>query len=131
MTIVKKPKVNAVYSVSNNDLGIVTIHGVDHNVVVTSINKKRGIAYVKTITSLENRVFDKYSKKYVYKFINKKLTDVRNGNILVVPKNVMRTQHLSGIVHDIKIVPLSKLNYKHSNDTTVFPNRYKQLIKRK
>ena len=123
--VVDKVKVNGVYQVHNNDLHIKTNHGFRHNVIVTSINYKNKTARVKTITSLEKRS----SKKWF--FTNGKLNDVRNGNILLIPKNQLHSHHLSGINHNSITVPLNKIHYKENHDTTIFPKRYMKLIHRK
>ncbi len=124
--VVKKPKVNGVYQVSDKDL---RINGNNpdsqHNVIVTSIDKKRKTARVKTITSLEKR------RNGLWYFTNHKLYDVRNGKILVIPKNQLKSSRLSGINHDSKIVSLNQLHYKNPNDKTRFPKRYADLIHRK
>ena len=58
--VVKRVKINGVYQVHNDDLKISTNHGYKHDVIVTSINKKRKSARVKTITSLERRHKNKW-----------------------------------------------------------------------
>ena len=58
--VVKNVKVNGVYQASNDDLKIKTNHGVKHDIIVCSINKKRKTARVKTITSLEVRKNDRW-----------------------------------------------------------------------
>ncbi len=123
--VVKNVKVNGVYQVSNSDLKIITNHGTKHDVIVCSVNKKRKTARVKTITSLETR------KNGISYFINGKLKDVKNGDILLVPANQLHSSHLSGINHNAKVVPLNKIYYKEPKDKTRFPKRYADLIKRK
>lgn len=124
--IVTNPKVNGVYQVSDRDLRINGNNpNSQHNVIVTSIDKKRKIARVKTITSLEKRDNGRY------RFKNNKLYDVRNGNILVIPKNQLKSSRLSGINHNSKVVKLDKIHYKNDNDRTIFPKRYIKLIHRK
>ncbi|MGM9858935.1 MAG: hypothetical protein ACI311_06795 [Bacilli bacterium] len=123
--VAKKVKVNGVYQVHNDDLKILTSHGYKHDVIVTSINKKRKTARVKTITSLERRKNNKWF------FTSGKLDDVRSGKILLIPINQFKTKHLSGINHNSKVVPLEKIHYKEINDKTKFPNRYKFLIHKK
>ena len=124
--VVRKPKVNGVYQVSDRDLRINGNNpNSQHNVIVTSIDKKRKTARVKTITSLEER------RNGLWYFKNHKLFDVRNGRILIVPRNQLKSSRLSGINHNSKIVPLSKLHYKHPNDRTRYPKRYDSLIHRK
>ena len=123
--VVKRVKINGVYQVHNDDLKISTNHGYKHDVIVTSINKKRKSARVKTITSLERRHKNKWF------FTNGKLDDVRNGSILLIPKVQLKSAHLSGINHKSITVPLKKIHYKENNDHTIFPNRYKNLIHNK
>ena len=123
--VVDKVKVNGIYQASNIDLGISTTHGTKHDIVICSIDKKRKKARVKTITSLEKR------NRNEWRFINGKLDNVRNGSLLVIPRNQLRTSHLSGIYHNAKIVPLNKIHYKEAYDRTRFPKRYHNLIHRK
>lgn len=124
--IVKKPKVNGVYQVSDKDLKINSSNpNSQHNVIITSINKKRKTARVKTITSLEKRIGNQY------KFKNYKLNDVKKGNVIIVPRNQINTKLLSGINHNSKVVSLNKLHYKQPNDRTKFPKRYSGLIHKK
>ena len=124
--IVNKPKVNGVYQASDADLKIHTCDANEqHNVIVVSINKKRKTARVKTITSLEKRINNEY------KFKNHKLSDVKNGNILLIPRTQMRSKLLSGINHHGITISLNKLHYKDPGDRTRFPMRYQKLIRRK
>lgn len=123
--VVKNVKVNGVYQASNDDLKIKTNHGVKHDIIVCSINKKRKTARVKTITSLEVRKNDRWH------FINGKLNDVKKGNILLIPNTQLHSFHLSGINHNTKIIPLNKIHYKEKGDSTRFPRRYAKLIHRK
>ena len=95
------------------------------SILVISIDEKRKIARVKTITSLEGR------RKGLWYFKNHKLFDVRNGWILIIPRNQLKSSRLSGINHNIKIVSLNKLHYKQPNDKTRYPKRYHELIHRK
>lgn len=124
--VVDHPKINGVYQVSDKDL---KINGnnpdTQHDVVITSINRKRGTARVKTITSLEKR------NRSSWAFKNHKLEDVRNGDILIIPKNKLRSRVLSGINHNSIEVSLKKIHYKEPYDRTMVPNRYKGLVKRK
>lgn len=122
---VKKPKVNGVYQAYDVDLKINLNNPSQHDVIVTSIDTKRKIARVKTITSLEKRI------NGFWKFKNKKLYDVRNGNIIVIPKNQLKSSKLSGINHNSRTIKLSKLYYKEPNDKTIFPKRYSKLIHKK
>ena len=122
---VKNPKINGIYQVNDLDLKINVNNPKQHNVIVTSINKKRGICNVKTITSLEDR------KKGKFYFRDGQLFNVRNGNILVIPKNQLGTKKLSGVNHQIITIKIDKLYYKEPNDKTRYPNRYHNLIHRK
>lgn len=124
--VVRRPKVNGIYQVSDKDLKINGNNpNTQHNVIVISIDEKRKIARVKTITSLEGR------RKGLWYFKNHKLFDVRNGWILIIPRNQLKSSRLSGINHNIKIVSLNKLHYKQPNDKTRYPKRYHELIHRK
>ena len=118
-------KVNGVYQAYDTDLKINLNCPGQHDVIVTSINKKNNTARVKTITSLERKVGNNY------KFKNKKLDDVKKGNIIVIPRTQLKSKLLSGINHNGITISLSKLYYKQPNDDTIFPKRYKKLIKRK
>ena len=80
---------------------------------------------VKTITSLESR------KNKTWLFKNKKLKDVKNGNIIVIPKVSFKTKVLSGINHNEIEIDIDKLHYKEPGDKTMFPNRYHNLIHKK
>ena len=123
--VVKNVKVNGVYQALNDDLKIKTNHGVKHDIIVCSINRKRKTARVKTITSLESQ------KNGKWRFINGKLNDVKKGNILLIPNTQLHSSHLSGINHSTKIIPLNKIHYKEKGDSTRFPKRYAKLIHRK
>lgn len=123
--VVDKVKVNGIYQASNIDLGISTTHGTKHDIVVCSVDKKRKKARVKTITSLEKR------NRNEWRFINGKLDNVRNGSLLVIPRNQLRTSHLSGIYHKSIVIPLNKIHYKEPGDRTRYPARYDKLIHRK
>ena len=122
---VDKPKVNGVYQAYDVDLKINLNNPLQHNVIITSINKKRKSARVKTITSLEKKVGNQY------RFKNRKLSDVKRGNILVIPRSQLKSKYLSGINHNGITISLNKLYYKEPNDRTCFPNRYHKLIHRK
>lgn len=122
---VKNPKVNGVYQVSDKDLRINTKNPKQHDVIVTSINKKRVTCNVKTITSLEDHRNGKYY------FRNGQLSNVKDGSILVIPKNQLNSHKLSGIYHKTITIKLDKLHYKEPGDKTRFPTRYKKLISRK
>ncbi|MEG2610064.1 MAG: hypothetical protein RSA91_05265 [Bacilli bacterium] len=129
--VVKNVLVNGVYQVSNADLHIHATHGRKHDVVVCSIDKKNNTAIVKTITSLERSEINEKTGKRGYKFIHKKLSDVRSGEILPIAKIYLKTNHYSGIDHRQKKVALDKIHYKEPKDKTVFPWRFKDLIKNK
>lgn len=120
-------KKNEIYYASNEDLKIRDSQGNiipgGHNVIVTSVNNKKGTCRVKTITSLEEKVNGQW------KFKQNKLRDVREGKILVVPKNQIRTHHLSGINHSSKSLKQSKL--RNNTTSSKFPKRYEKLIHKK
>lgn len=122
---VVNPKINGVYQVDDRVLGINTFISKQHNVIVTAIDKNNNKVKVKTITSLEK----KKNKDWIFK--NKKLTDVRNGNILVIPKVSFKTKVLSGVNHNEIEIDIDKLHYKEPGDKTMFPSRYHDLIHKK
>lgn len=128
------PKVNGVYQAHDTDLKIHLDNPTQHDVIVTSINKKKNTARVKTITSLETTIVKddgKGNKTRRRVFTNSKLRDVRIGNILPIPKRQLHSKHYSGINHNGITISLNKLYYKEPNDRTKFPNRYADLIHRK
>ena len=121
------PKVNGIYYVFNDKMKIYSDNGKrithgGHNVIITSINKKNNTARVKTITSLVEKNNNK-------KFNNKRLEDVENGNILIIPNNILNSKVLSGVKHNTQIVKISDL--KRSDRGFKFPKRYSKLIHRK
>lgn len=111
---------NHIYRADAQDLGLTNTKQ-PHDVIVTSVNKRRKTCKVKTITSLENR--------NQTGFLQHKLNDVRSGNILVIPKDQIKTKHLSGIDHRSKTIKFKRLYF--SNTGTIFPRRYKYLIYKK
>lgn len=119
--------VGKVYRADNKDLKIYSRNGNympgSHDVIVVSVNKRNNTCKVKTITSLER----KYKGEYL--FIAKKLPDVRNGKILVVPIKDIHTDHLSGVNHNTKEIKINKLYF--TNTKAVFPRRYKHLVFKK
>ncbi len=115
---------NHIYRADAQDLGL-TNTTQPHDVIVLSVNKRRKTCKVKTITSLEY-----YSPRdRRWNFILGKLSDVRDGNILPIPKGQIRTRHLSGIDHRFKTIKTNKLYFTHTR--TIFPRRYKHLIYKK
>ena len=128
---VRKVKIFGVYQANDK---ILRIHNRNpneqHNIIVTSIKRKNKTARVKTITSLERLSTDRYGNQR-YTFMNHKLDDVRDGNILVIAQKLINTHHLSGINHRGITIKLNQIHYKEPNDNTRFPKRYKKLIIRK
>ena len=127
MPIVRNPKVNGIYYVYNRNLGIKDSNGRKltsggHSVIVTSINKKKGTARVKTITSV-------IQHNDTTKFNNTKLSDVEKGNLLIIPNKKLGAIHLSAISHEGHTINLN--NLLTSTMGFKFPNRYKNLINRK
>lgn len=124
---IKKPKVDHIYYVSNEDLKIKKKDGTiipgGHDVIVLSVNKKRNTVRVKTITSLEHET-DK-GMRYDVKALNA----AKRGQILPIPIKELNSPHYSGIDHRAKTVPISKLNAHYKKYR--FPRRYKKLIHRK
>lgn len=119
-------KVNGIYYVTNRTLNIRGrsnnyLPG-GHSVIVTSINRKRGTARVKTITSVVNH-------ENVNEFNNRKLNDVSSGNLLIIPIRSLNSRHLSAVNHKSITVKLDKLYESHSR--LKYPKRYDRLIHRK
>lgn len=119
--------INKIYRADNEDLNIRNRNGRiiagSHDVIVISKNKRKKTCNVKTITSLEKE------KNGKWVFIGKKLKDVRDGNIIAIPKKQINTDHLSGVNHSAKTIKINKLFVSQSG--TKFPRRYKHLIKKK
>lgn len=125
MAIVNNPKINGVYYVHDNHLKIADCSPKKgHTVIITSINKSKRTARVKTITSIIN-------KKHPNKFNDNKLLDVSNGNLLVIPIRELRSKHLSAVNHNTRTIKLNQLHYKSSSNNIRFPKRYAKLIHRK
>lgn len=114
---------NHIYRADAQDLGLTNTNR-SHDVIVTSVNKRKKTCRVKTITSLEYQ-----DNNGEWKFINRKLSDVREGNILLIPKEQIKTHHLSGINHNSKTIKINKLYF--TENETKFPRRYKHLIHKK
>lgn len=128
MAIVRNPKVNGVYFAYDNHLKVGSRSSTNgHQVIVTSINKKSKTANVKTITSLED--YDRRNHRWVFR--QNKLNDVKKGNILVIPMNQIKTNHLSGVHHNTRKIKLNQLHYKNRKSRTKYPKRYSKLIHRK
>ena len=119
-------RVNGVYHANNDALGIVdkkgkTIKG-SHDVIVTSINKRRKMATVVTITSLEKPGNNGMA------FNDGKLSAVRSGRIVVIPISELRTHVLSGV--DKRRIRIKTKDLYSSTTGAAFPRRYKNLIKK-
>ena len=86
ITDIKKDKI---YRANNEDLNIRYRNGELvpgwHDLIIVSVNKRTKNCKVKTITSLEKEV-----NRRLY-FKNNKLDDVRDGNIIVIPKIIALT----------------------------------------
>ena len=118
---------NKIYRADANDLGL-THTNKPHDVIVVSVNKRKKKCKVKTITSLEKEIIDQYGNKRKA-FMNHKLDDVRDGNILVIPQKLINTHHLSGINQKELTIKTNKMYL--STTGTKFPRRYKHLINKK
>ena len=118
---------NKIYRADANDLGLTNTNK-PHDVIVVSVNKRAKKCKVKTITSLEKDITDQQGNKRKV-FMNHKLDDVRDGNILVIPQKLINTQHLSGINHKELTIKTNKMYL--STTGTKFPRRYKHLINKK
>lgn len=117
---------NKIYRADAADLGLTNTNK-PHDVIVISVNKRSNKCKVKTITSLERSILKDGRKKQVFK--NEKLDDVRNGRIIVIPKNQINTRVLSGVNNDILTIKVDKMYFSGSG--TKFPRKYKQLINKK
>lgn len=118
---------NKIYRADANDLGL-THTNKPHDVIVVSVNKRKNTCKVKTITSLERLSTDRNGNQR-YTFMNHKLDDVRDGNILVIPQKLINTHHLSGINHKELTIKTNKMYFTTSG--AKFPRRYKHLINKK
>ena len=116
---------NKIYRADAHDLGL-TNTTKPHDVIVVAVNKRKRTCKVKTITSLEKTIIDKYGNRKKT-FMNHKLDDVRDGKILVIPKKEINTHHLSGVHNDVITIKMNKLYL--STTGTKFPRRFKNLIK--
>ena len=124
----KAPKVDKIYYALDKDLHIDDgDKGVGHNIIVTSIDKKRKTARVKTITSLED--YDPRAEKW--RFRAKTLNDIKFGRIIVIPKKQMKSARLSGVKHKTIVIPWSAVKDTAPDNPMKFPTRYKKLIHRK
>lgn len=109
MAIVKNPKVNGVYFAYDNDLKIANNSPTSgHTIIVTSINKKRKTARVKTITTLGE--YSKKKKKWIYNF--DKIDEVRKGNILAIPYKKLKAKNFSGVHHNSRTIKLNQIYHK-------------------
>ena len=119
-------KINNIYIVNDNDLGINSKFSKAHRVVVVKINKRSKKAIVKTITSLEMR-----NHKNKYKFNKSKLVAAKYGDILPIPVGVLNSTHYSGIDQREIEVSFKDLQIQSKGKIFKFPRRYKNLIKKK
>lgn len=94
-----------------------------HSCIVLSINKKRKEARVKTITSLEHKI----KGEFVYD--KKALNELKNGDILAIPKKDLNSKNFSAVHHNIRTIKIDKLERNFSK--MKFPKRYKKLIYKK
>lgn len=95
-----------------------------HSCIVLSVNKKKKVARVKTITSLEHLDYNN-----VLKWDTKALGELRRGDLLAIPKKDLNSPHLSAIHHNIRVVKID--NLRRSRWNYKFPRRYKKLIHKK
>lgn len=116
-----RPAKRQIVWISNKDLGIDRPGG--HSCVVTSVNRKRRTARVKTITSLEH-LFNG-----VMKWDFKSLSKARKGELLPIPKDALRSHHYSGIDHRAKTVRWTDI--RQNTKSYRYPMRYDKLIMRK
>lgn len=95
MPIANNPKVNGIYYAINKDMKLKDKNGNliwndCHCVIVTSNNKSKKTAEVKTITLV-------VKLSNVNKFNNDKLSDIVNGNLLIIPVKQLNSRHLSAV----------------------------------
>lgn len=121
-TYVKYVFLNGIYRADAKDLGLKNTKK-PHDVIVVSINARKKTCNVKTITSLE----EECKGQMVFK--NHKLSKVRNGEIIVIPRKNLNTKRLCGVYTKPITIKISKL-YLSTTGTT-FPRRYKHLIIKK
>ena len=124
----KKPivRLHGCYYVKDIDLGLET-ETFGHDVFVVRFSKNKKRVKVKTITSIErngtengNRVFKKNKKSINYVEL------IHKGDIIVIPKNDMNTERLSGIYNKGIWVDKSKLMTSKYN--IKYPKRYDNII---
>lgn len=121
-------KINGVYYAYDNHLKVGNKSPKSgHTILVTSINKKRKTARVKTITILGK--YDSNKQKWIYKY--DKIDDVCKGNILAIPINQLKSKNFSGIHHNSRTIKLDQIHYKNRTNKTIFPKRYSKLIHKK
>lgn len=126
MSIVKNPKINGVYFAYDSNLKVANKSPNNgHTIIVTSINKKRKTANVKTITTLGK--YDNAKQKWIYRY--DKIDEVRKGNILAIPVNQLKSKNFSGVHHNSRTIKLNQIHYK--NNGILFPKRYSKLIHKK
>lgn len=110
-----------VFRAKDKDLGLSKNKYLSHDVLLVSRNKKTNYCYVKTVSSLEKE------KNGKLRFKLDKLDEIRKGEIIVIPKNQINTQVLSGVYYKPIRIHYSKL-YK-SKTGVIAPKKYKKVLK--
>ena len=122
------PKKDEIYYVSDKDLKINRrSKGFGHRVIITRVNKRTKKVTVKTITSLERY----NSNSNSYELDNSKLDDLKNGNLVPIPKHMINSSHYSGINHREIEISFESLKEQKFKPFMIYPKRYKHLINKK
>ena len=112
-----------IYRAKDKDLGLSKNKYCSHDVIVTSYNRFNKECIVRTVTSLE-----KTNDNGVQVFKNHNLDAVRNGDMIVIPRNQINTKVLSGVYKKPIKIKYNKLTPSKSGATA--PKQYKKIIKR-
>ena len=117
----EKIKLFNCYHVHNVDLGLEDIK-MTHECFVVKISKKLKKSKVVTITSLET--YKPKANDFVFK--NRKLNDLKCGNIIPIPLSEINTPLYSGIF--VKGIWVKNINIEKSNKNYKFPRKYKNIL---
>lgn len=118
---------NKAYYVKNSDLGLdAKVPG--HEVLISRFSKDRKKVYVQTITSLESQP----SKSGIRSFKSSKkdlVKELHDGNIIIIPKQYIKTPKLSGVYKRGIWVDVNKL--QPSKFKTPYPKPYRRILNNK
>ena len=127
LTTLFKINKNKTYYVKNSDLGLDTkVPG--HEVLISKISRDKKRVYVQTITSLEGQPSKdgtrslKSSRKNI-------IEEIHNGDIIVIPKEYLKTPKLSGVYKQGIWVDIDKLQPSKFN--TQYPKIYRKILNKK